>query len=65
MTETHRALFDKYGARMYAPDIAAEMRLSVGTIRNRRNKENLPFPTTMESQRISCKTSDFAAWLER
>jgi len=65
MTETHRALFEKYGGRMYAPDIAAESKLAVGTIRNRRNKGTLPFPTTMESQRISCKTSDFAAWLER
>ena len=54
----------RYGHLMYVSDIAKEMKLAVGTIRNRNQKKNLPFPVKTESQRIVVRTKDFADYLE-
>ena len=57
-------LFKKYGHHMGAKDMAAEMRLALGTIRNRNQKGTLPFPTITEGQRIKAKTKDVAKYFE-
>jgi hypothetical protein len=57
-------LFKKYGHHMMARDLAAEMRLALGTIRNRNQKGTLPFPTITEGQRIKAKTKDVAKYFE-
>ena len=54
----------RYGHFMYAKDLAAEMRLALGTIRNRNQKGTLPFPTITEGQRIKAKTKDVAKYFE-
>lgn len=57
-------LLNKYGHIMTVFEIAKEMRIAPGTVRNRRSKGTLPFPTTADAQRIKAKTADVARYLE-
>lgn len=63
MNAVYDDLLAKYGHAMYTSDLAAEMRLSPGTIRNRNAKKSLPFPTVTDGQRIRARTIDVAKWL--
>lgn len=56
-------LFKKYGHIMYADDLSKELRIAIGTIRNRNSKGTLPFATSKYGNRIGAKTIDVAKYL--
>lgn len=64
MSKIYDDLVEKYGHIMLAEDLAKELRMSIGTLRNRNSKGTLPVKTSTQSQRIMCSTAEVAAYLE-
>ena len=61
---TQMALFEKYGVRLSVAELAAELKLGKGTVRNRLSSGSLPIRTYLDGGLRFADFRDVAAYLD-
>lgn len=64
MSFIHDSLVSKYGHRLTLIECSEILKIPVGTLRNMRVKDALPFRTYRDGLRVFANTSDVAQYLD-